>query len=125
MEKLEVKTPMGTLVAYPSSNPKAPGIFIDLIGGDGKDDREHPLGLAGIEVQIPEDYPEEHKLVAHIWGDGTSADTTHEIEYSNVGLALSLTRKGRKWVRDFWAPKRLVRHNYWPTKKAKREIAGG
>lgn len=77
---LEVKTPMGTLVAYASTDPQNPGIFIDL----KNDDVDYQLNLVGTECQISEEDAAECRMVSHIWGDGIKEDTTHDIEHVHI-----------------------------------------
>lgn len=74
-DRLKVKTPMGTLIAYPSTDPNNPGIFIDL----KRKGTDCLLNLAGTECQI-----DENKLVSHVWGDASHEDTTHDVTHENV-----------------------------------------
>lgn len=77
---LKVKTPMGTLIAYPSTDPMNPGIFIDL----KREGHDADLNLSGTECQIDEDRPERTQLVSHIWGSGSHEDTTHDVTHDHV-----------------------------------------
>lgn len=82
MEKdiLEVKTPIGTLIAYASTDLQNPGIFIDL----KKDGVDYALNLACTECQISEEDETECSMVSHVWGDGTREDTTHDVHHVHI-----------------------------------------
>lgn len=77
---IRVRTPLGDLVAYPSIDPRNPGIFIDLDRGDGT-----LLNLSGTECNIPEDGdPSTSALVTHVWGDAMQEDTTTDETHVRV-----------------------------------------
>lgn len=80
-DKIEVKTPLGTLVAYPSTDKAHPGIFIDLKRGGKAAD----LSLACIECKTWEkDLDKRHSLSAYVWGDALYEDPTYGTEYSDI-----------------------------------------
>lgn len=79
--KIEVKTRLGTLVAYPSTDESHPGIYIDL----KREGETAILNLAYIECETAKkDIFEEHSLCAYIWGDALYEDITYGIEYNNI-----------------------------------------
>lgn len=83
-EKLLIKTPIGTLVAYPSNgDDDRPGIFIDLRRpGFGVD---APLAL--IECDATGDKPE---LTTRVWGDVNCEGNVDCITHGGIGAFFTL-----------------------------------
>lgn len=79
MDFLRVKTPRGTLIAYPSIDSNNPGIFIDLT----QDDVSYALNLACVECQTGEN-DSDSEIVSHVWGDGRQEDATHDVRHVNI-----------------------------------------
>lgn len=75
--KIEVETPLGALVAYPSTDKAHPGIYIDL----KRDGQAADLSLACIECGA---WGKGHSLHAYVWGDALYEDPTYGTEYSNI-----------------------------------------
>ena len=77
-EKMLIKTPLGTLVAYPSDTDESrPGIFVDLRRpGFGVD-----APLVFIECDPTGDEP---KLVSRVWGDVNYDDATDCITHERI-----------------------------------------
>lgn len=79
-DKLEIKTPMGVLVVYPSNDPLYPGVYVDLRQPNGTT----TLNLATVECQLSENGDVPPKLVTHVWGDAQQEDSTHDIDHQNI-----------------------------------------
>lgn len=77
-ERIEVKTPLGTIIAYPSADPENPGVYVDFVRPS---DGAH-ISMANIECQLGASAGP--KFVAHVWGDGNQEDSTHDIGYENM-----------------------------------------
>lgn len=74
-QKVEVVTPIGTLVATPTGGGEYPGIQIEL----KKDGISYDLGLAVVE------YNNGMKaLRAHVWGNAMHEDPTIQTTYDNI-----------------------------------------
>lgn len=74
-QKVEVVTPVGTLVATPTGGGEYPGIQIEL----RRDGISYDLGLAVVE------YNSNMKtLRAHVWSDAMHEDPTIQATYDNV-----------------------------------------
>lgn len=74
-QKVEVVTPVGTLVATPTGGGEYPGIQIEL----RKDGISYDLGLAVIEYNGGT-----KTLRAHVWSDAMHEDPTIQATYDNV-----------------------------------------
>lgn len=74
-QKVEVKTPVGTLVATPTGGGDYPGIQVEL----KRDSAPCDLGLALVEYNKSQDV-----LRAHIWSDAMAEDPTIQATYDNV-----------------------------------------
>ena len=91
-KELKVKTPLGTLIAYASTDPMNPGIFIDI----KRKGSDYQLNLSGTECQIPEDEERPRVLVTHVWGDGQQEDPTHDEAHVGVEEAFAYAEECRK-----------------------------
>ena len=79
--KLLVETPFGTLVAYSSSDPYYPGIYIDL----RRDGFPEDMPVALIESTDTEaDAEGKGNLITRVWGDGKEQDYTDRIIHKNM-----------------------------------------
>lgn len=81
-DRITVETPLGTIVASPTTDPNHPGISIDLkrLGCDG----ELNLGLvefADDEGNIPDN---KGHLITRVWGDGMKEDYTKRIVHEGI-----------------------------------------
>lgn len=74
-QKVEVVTPVGTLVATPTGGGEYPGIQIEL----RRDGVSYDLGLAVIEYN-----GSTKTLRAHVWSDAMHEDPTIQATYDNV-----------------------------------------
>lgn len=74
-QKVEVVTPVGTLVATPTGGGEYPGIQIEL----RKDGISYDLGLAVIEYN-----GDMKTLRAHVWSNAMHEDPTIQATYDNV-----------------------------------------
>ncbi len=63
MERLKVKTPFGTLVAEPTSDPNYPGIWVSLV--EEKDGEEVEKTLALVETHDYQDGTGSIRLLAY------------------------------------------------------------
>lgn len=78
-DELRKGTPLGTLKAYPSTDPAHPGIYIDLILPETG--AEIPLVLVeycGASDQDT-DLPEKESVITRVWGDSMQEDYTDRI----------------------------------------------
>ncbi len=82
MDKIAVKTPLGTIVASPATDPDHPGISIDLKrpGCDGE------LNLGLVEFACDEsDLPEgKGHIITRVWGDGRQEDYTERVVHEGI-----------------------------------------
>lgn len=89
--ELTVDTPMGTLVAYPSTDSQNPGVFVDLWRpGTGC-----ALNLAAVECSIDEGEHGSPSLKLHAWGDGGKEDATLHTAFQNIDAYFSEERKNQ------------------------------
>lgn len=74
-QKVEVVTPVGTLVATPTGGGEYPGIQIEL----RKDGISYDLGLAVVEYNGGT-----KTLRAHVWGNAMHENPTIQATYDNI-----------------------------------------
>ena len=79
-KEFTVDTPMGTIVAYASTDPLNPGIFVDL----RREGYDFSLNLACIECNIDEDTKEPEALKLHAWTDAGQEDATVRARFENI-----------------------------------------
>lgn len=82
---MRVKTKLGTLIAYPSTDPEHPGIYIDLQREECRYDA--PIVLVeytndDASIMIGEDIPA--SIVSRAWGNAMSEEFTDAVYVRNL-----------------------------------------
>lgn len=82
-KKLLVHTPQGRLVAYASSDPYNPGIYIDL----EVNDVEYPVALVEY-TETEGDFEEEGHIITRVWRDILKEDYTDRVVHEGLDSVL-------------------------------------
>ena len=77
--KIEVLTPLGTLVAEPSTDPDYPGIWVSLRNENGFE-----LNMALVEYENFEEDPNKGKWITRVWGDAFNEDYTNITVHTDI-----------------------------------------
>lgn len=80
VNQMVVETPLGNLVAYPSTDPEHPGIYIDL----HRDGEDADASLTLVEY-TDDDADETKKIITRVWGDTKKEDYTVAVDHKGIG----------------------------------------